>query len=129
MEETKGIKNEEKNEEKKTPIVYTEDPFSYNFVALKKSQVNELPLPTASQMIVNPLYNTIGKSLGIDTVHDWNKYYDKVFTITEWAKERSELEKPEEIIAWIKEASKKAFSLGAKRIDSLYMRIKMMEKE
>jgi hypothetical protein len=107
------------------PIVYTEDPFSYNYIALKQSKLNELPTPSASNVITNPLYNAVGKSFGIDKPHEWNKLYDKVFIISEWAKERSGLTKPQEILKWIKDKSNSVPSLGAKRINDLYAHIRL----
>ena len=108
------------------PTVYTEDPFSYNFVALKQSKINELPLPQPEQMVAMPVYNAIGKYLGIDTVHEWNQNYEKVFKITEWAKERSGLTDTYEIEKWIDGVLSKIPSLGAKKITNLYAHIKLM---
>jgi hypothetical protein len=65
------------------PKVYTENPFSYNFVSLNKSKVDELPTPSATQIIANPLSNAVGKNLGVQNPHDWNEVYDKVHVITE----------------------------------------------
>lgn len=107
------------------PIVYTEDPFSYNFIALKKSQVDELPTPSANEVITNPLYHAVGRSLGIDRPKDWNKLYDKVFIISEWAKERSGLSDPAEILKWIGDKERSIPSLGAKKINDLYTHIRL----
>ena len=103
--------------------VYTEDPFSYNFISLKKSQIDEKPLPGVGEVIVDPVSNAIGQELGIDNPHKWNKLYQKVFIITEWAKERSGLSDPQEIIKWIKQKSEGMATLGAKKINSLYANI------
>lgn len=109
--------------------VYTEDPFSYNFISLKKSKIDEMPTQSANQVIVNPLYNAVGKSLGIQDPHDWNKFYDKVFTISEWAKERSGLSDPGEILHWIADVSNRVPTLGSKKINDIYAHIIMgMEK-
>lgn len=107
------------------PIVYTEDPFSYNFVSLKKSQIDELPLPAASDVMINPLYHAVGKNLGIEKPHEWNKLYDKVFMISEWAKERSGLEDPQEILKWINDKAKTVPSMGGKLINDLYTHIRL----
>jgi hypothetical protein len=109
------------------PTTYTEDPFSYNFVSLKQSRINELPLPTAEQMIATPQYNAIGKFLGIDTTHDWNRNYEKVHKITEWAKERSGFTETADLERWIDDVLKRIPSLGAKKITNLYAHIKMMK--
>lgn len=105
------------------PTVYTEDPFSYNYVALKKSEVDEKPLPGVNDVIVDPVSNAIGHELGINNPHKWNKLYQKVFVITEWAKERSGLKDPIEIIKWIKEKTNGMATLGASKINSLYANI------
>ncbi len=103
--------------------VYTEDPFSYNFIALKKSRLDELPTPQANQVITDPIYHAVGKSLGIDNPHDWNKFYDKVYVIAEWAKERTGLTDPAEILKWIGDKVSTIPSLGARKINDLYIHI------
>jgi len=105
------------------PIVYTEDPFSYNYVALNKSKVDEVPVPGVSDVITDPVSHAIGRELGIEKPNDWNKAYEKIFVITQWAKERSGLTDPQEIIKWIQEKSEKMAELGAKKINSLYNNI------
>ncbi len=115
---------EEKPIEQK-PEVFTEDPFSYNFVSLKKSKVDELPTPSASDVMANSLYHAIGQSLGIANPHDWNRLYDKVFIISEWAKERTGLTDPVELMTWIKKTASKIPSLGAKKINNLYAHIRL----
>lgn len=107
--------------------VYTEDPFSYNFVAMKKSKVNDLALPGRDQVVATPESNAVGKALGVKDKTDWKENYDKVFLITEWAKERSGLKDPQELVEWISKNSKKAFKFGSKRIDSLYDKIRSMK--
>jgi hypothetical protein len=109
----------------KKPIVYTENPFSYNYVALKQSKVNEIPLPDVGTVITDPVCHAVGKSLGVDKAHDWNKYYDKVFLISSWAKERSEIKDPMSIVKWISDKIKSTPSLGAKVIDDLYINIRL----
>ncbi len=91
------------------PKVYTEDPFSYNFIALKKSEVNDKPTPAEQDVIANPTYNAIGKALGIKYQTNWGQNYEKVFAITEWAKERTGYTDTNMLIEWIKKSSKYAF--------------------
>lgn len=109
--------------------VYTEDPFSYNYVALNKSKVDELFVPGMETIKTDPIYYSVGKSLGIENAHDWPKYYDKVFTIAEWAKERTGSNDPQVILDWIKNASNYCPSMGSKKINDLYnhMRISMVK--
>lgn len=104
----------------KKPKVYTENPYSYNSVALKKAQP-VAPTATAEEMITNPTYNTIGKFLGVDTVHDWNRYYDKVFTITEWAKLKSNTDNMGKLMKWISGKAKTVPNMGGNNIDNLYL--------
>lgn len=99
--------------------IYKENPYSFNQVALKKDKVSVLPVKTADQMITEPTYNAVGKLLGVDTVHDWNKYYDKVYTIVEWAKKHGVTEL-DSIVKWLGDKSREVPSLGSKRIDDLY---------
>ena len=103
------------------PRVYTENPYAYNSISLKKEKPNSSPSATAEEMITNPTYNTIGKFLGIDTVHDWNQYYDKVFTITEWAKQKSGQKDMGKLMKWISSKSRTVPSMGGKNIDNLYL--------
>ena len=105
----------------KKPKVYTENPYAYNYISLKKDKPNASPSATAEQMITNPTYNTIGKFLGIDTIHDWNKYYDKVFTITEWAKKKSGTDNTGNLMRWISSKARTVPSMGGKNIDNLYL--------
>ena len=101
--------------------VYTENPYSYNAVALKKEKPSVMPTASADQMITSPIYNTIGKFLGVDTVHDWNQYYDKVYTITEWAKLKSGHKDIGRLTQWISNKSRSVPSVGNKNIDNLYL--------
>lgn len=105
--------------------VYTENPYSYNAVALKRDRVPAIATATSEQMITNPTYNTIGKFLGIDTIHDWNRYYDKVFTITEWAKKKSGVTDTGRLMKWISEKSRTVPSMGGKNIDNLYLHARL----
>ena len=105
--------------------VYTEDPFSYNYVALVKSKVDELPIPTASVVMTDPLYYRVGKYLGIEDPHDWNKFYDKVYVISEWAKERMGTDDPQAILDWIKKASNFCPSMGSRKINDLYSHMRI----
>lgn len=111
----------------KKPRVYTQDPYSYNAVSLKPRVVTN-PTATAEQMITSPLYNTIGKFLGIDTVHDWNRYYDKVFVITEWARRNAKDSDTNKLIKWIGNKAKTLPSVGDKRIDNLYLFARLAKK-
>ena len=113
----------------KKPKVYTKDPYSFNEVSLKKDETPVPPTQTASQMILNPTYNSIGKFLGVDTVHGWNKDYDKVHMITEWAKTNVGDNKIK-IMRWLSTQARRLPSLGNKNIDNLYIfaRMKMLKK-
>lgn len=105
----------------KKPKVYTENPYSYNYVSLKKEKPSYPPTQSASEMITNPTYNLIGKFLGVDTVHDWNKDYQKVYTIIEWAKAKSGFDDREKLIKWISGQVKRVPSVGNKNIDNMYI--------
>lgn len=116
---------DDQNGQENKPTVYTEDPFSYNYVSLKQTKVDELPLPSTTEVIANPVSHAIGKAFGIENPHDWNKYYQKVFTITEWAKERSGLTEPAEILKWIEDKVKSIPNFGSRKINDLYLHIRM----
>lgn len=102
----------------KKPRVYTENPYSYNAVSLKKVQ----PVTqTASALISNPLYNQAGKVLGVDTIHDWNLYYDKVQKIVDWAKKKVGTDKPEIIFKFIYTKLNQIPSLGTSKLNDLFI--------
>lgn len=108
---------------------YTENPYDYNVVALKKHAVRPekvyiLPTQTAEQMILNPTLNSIGKFLGVDTIHDWNKYYDRVYAIVEWAKANTG-DDNQKIMRWLGRQARTLPSVGNKTIDNLYIFAKL----
>ncbi len=104
--------------------VYTSNPYSYNAVSLKKTKLMMGNNQTATQMITNQTYNSIGKFLGVDTLHDWGRYYDKVFTVTEWAKEKVG-DDSRKIANWLTQKLNHIPTMGAKRIDDLYIAAKL----
>lgn len=103
--------------------VHVSDPYAYNTVA--KKQVSVPPVQTAQEMISNSTYNTIGKFLGVDTVHDWNRYYDKVYTVVEWAKQKSGSNNLYNLMKWISHKSRTVPSVGNRRIDDLHLFAKL----
>lgn len=103
----------------KKPRVFTENPYDYNSVALHKNKDN--PTPSASEMIVNPIYNKAAKALGVDTVHDWNRYYDKVAKIVDWAVEETGIKDAGALAEWIYAQIKNVPAMGGKKIDDLYI--------
>jgi len=109
--------------------VYAKNPYDYNSVSLKKEKVSITPSQTANQLIINPTYNAIGKFLGVDMLHEWDKYYDKVYTIVEWAKLRTG-DNIHEIMKWLDHKARTLPSVGNKTIDNLYIfaRMKLEEK-
>jgi hypothetical protein len=116
VELSKNIQNFDKK-----PKVYTENPYSYNYVALKKEKPSVSPSASASTLIMDPTYNTVGKFLGVDTIHDWNKYYDKVYSIVEWAKAKSGQKDLGKLMEWISTKSRQVPNVGNKNIDNLYI--------
>lgn len=96
------------------PRVYTKNPYDYNSV-VNNRVVNITP--TASQMISNPLYNSVGKALGLDTTKEWNQHYDKVFKIAEWAKKKG----AKNVVEFILDKSRTVPTMGARRIDDIYI--------
>ena len=113
---------------KPKPRVFTENPYSYNSVSLKK-RVSVPPTQTAEQMITNPHYNAIGKALGVDTTHEWNRYYDRVYEVVEWAKNKSGQKDTYKLIKWISSQINKIPSLSERRIDNLYLFAHMQLKK
>lgn len=106
--------------------VHTKNPYDYNTVSLNKDQ-RAVTTPTASAMITNPEYNTVGKFLGVDTLHEWNKDYDKVYEIVKWAKAKSGAEDTTQLVQWLNGALQFVPSLSTnhKKIDQLFLYSKM----
>lgn len=107
----------------KRPRVHTENPFSHS--STQKTEAPVSTLQTASQMIADPLYNEVGKLLGVDTLNEWGLQYDKVYEVTELAKKKSGLTDPKALSAWIYKQLNFAPSLGAKRINDVHIFLKM----
>ena len=104
--------------------VHTQNPYAFNTVSLKKPVATK-PTPTASDLIAQPTYNAVGKFLGVDTVRDWNQYYDKVFNIVEWAKKSLGTDNLTKVMRWISEKSRRVPSVGNRRIDDLNLFAKL----
>lgn len=111
-------KNIQKFDQK--PRVYTKNPYSYNEVSLKRLQKIT---PSAEALVSQPLYNAVGKILGLDTAKEWNQNYDKVFKIAEWAKEKTKTEDILKILKYISSQARSVPSMGSRRIDDIYIHI------
>ena len=109
----------------KRPRVYTNNPYSFNEVSKKQIEAPIQMSPTATQMITDPLYNEVGKSLGVDTLHEWGMNYDKVQDIVDLAKQRSGIKDSKKLSNWIYQLLNKVPSLGGKRINDVHVFLKM----
>lgn len=74
---------------------------------------------TATQMVSDSTYNKVGKMLGVDTVADWNKNYDKIYNIVQKAKESLNGGDIDEILKWIYKHVNAAPSITNRRLDDL----------
>jgi hypothetical protein len=101
------------------PKVYTQNPTSHAEVR----KAIQYRTPSAEVMVSDPLYNKIGKVLGVDTVHEWGKYYDKIYDLAQIAREKGV--KEEEIPNFIYKKAGEAPQVGAKRIDDVYTYLRM----
>lgn len=110
----------------------------YDKIVLKsKSEVEETKTvnnvgpktPTLYSIILNPVYNTVGKFLGIESISDWRENHQKVMTITDWASEKSKSKDMAGLVTWLDNELNKApsFGMNHKRIDQLYMWIKLKQ--
>lgn len=99
-------------------------PYDYNSVSLSK-KVDYMP--SADQMITNPVYNSVGKFLGIDTLHDWSAQSDKVKMLVDWAETKTGKNDMNSIMDFLNGALNAApsFGMNHKRIDQLYMYAKL----
>lgn len=86
--------------------------------------------PTASEMITNPTYNTVGKFLGVDTLHEWNKQYMKVHNIVQWAQKKSGANSTEKLLNFLSGAvaSVPAFGMYHRKLDQLHLAAKLDTK-
>jgi hypothetical protein len=99
-------------------------PYDYNIVALNKKHDYT---PTAEELILSPVHNSVGKFLGIDTIHDWGQHYDKVGKLVEWAKTKTGKDDINSIMDFLNQALNAApsFGMNHRRIDQLYMYAKL----
>lgn len=81
--------------------------------------------PDAQSMILDPTYNFIGKWLGIDMKSDWNKNYQKIYLITEYAKEKSKSNDLNKIVNVLKGMLNNAPQIAERRIDDLVCEVKL----
>lgn len=109
--------------------VITENPYDYTSVAFKRGAKDIQLTQTASQLIADPLYNAVGKAFGIDMIHEWNQYYDKVYTIVEWAKLRSGAKDSLGITQALKKLNNESPMLARRQIDNLYIMAKMQMED
>lgn len=98
------------------------NPYEYNNIIARKKIEST---PSAEAMIVDPAYNAVGKFLGLDTTKEWNQHYDKVYQITNWAKKKSGSDSITALIQFLGQKSRTIPSLGARRIDDLYIYSKL----
>ena len=118
VELSEDIKNfDQKSRERRSTT-----PYDYNSVSLQRTTPIQTS-QTAFQMITNPVYNTIGKFLGVDTLHDWNSNYEKVETIVEWAKLKTGSDKIEKMLDFLNGASNfvPTFGMNHKKIDQIHL--------
>lgn len=99
-------------------------PYDYNSISLARKVEYT---PTADEMLTNPTYNTVGKFLGVDTIHDWSKYSDKVKVLVDWAEAKTGTKDMNGIMNFLNGALNAAPSFGmhSKRIDQLYLYAKL----
>lgn len=122
VEKTK-LSDNIQNFDKKITKAKVVSPYDYNVVAFAPKKSTDSSSMTASQLLMSPIHNTVGKFLGIDTRHEWNRDYDKVSKIVEWAKTKSGKEDTNEVLGWLSGAAMTVPSLGAtqRKIDQLYL--------
>lgn len=101
------------------------NPYDWNYIVKKNKEKKVEITPTASQVVMDTTCNLVGKFLGIESKPDWNKYYDKVYEIVEWAKERIGSEDVNNLISILKEKLNASPSISDRRINDLYVAIKL----
>lgn len=102
--------------------VHTQDPYNYNSVSLQK---REIPTKTLMEVVTSPLYGRAANVLGVGDAHDWNRNYDKVQFIVDWAKQKTKIEDTQKLISWIYSQVVKVPSVTSRRLDDLYTFAKM----
>lgn len=121
VEVSKNIKSFERKVAKRSM-----GPYDYNVVAINNRTGYE---PTAAQLISNPVYNTVGKFLGVDTQKEWGQYYDKVKVIKDWAEKKTGSKSLKTLISFIDGAmnASPSFGMSQKRIERVYLYAKLNE--
>lgn len=105
--------------------VHTTNPHSFNSVAKEQVDVPISAVQSASQMIATPIYNEVGRILGVDKLHEWGMYYDKVHEIVEMAKQRTKSTDTKTLTEYIYRQLNDSPTLGNKRIIDVHTYLKM----
>lgn len=107
--------------------IYTTNPYDYNSISLKGLNQKEKTLPSSISVITNPTTHMVGKWLGIDYASDWDIYYDKVFRIVDWAKQKTGSGETGVILKFLQEKIESIPQMNSKRINDLDIARKLDE--
>lgn len=102
---------------------YLQNPYDYNSVSLKIRQNKRVP--TASELVMDPGFVVIGHFLGIWTKADFSEYYDKIYEIIEWAKEKANSDNLNDITEVLKNRINSTPEMCDRRINDLYASIQL----
>jgi hypothetical protein len=84
---------------------------------------------TATEMIYDATYNKAGKLLGVDSIADWSKNYDKVYRIVETAKEKLGTDDVDKILPWLYKMMNASPSITNRKIDDLNTFLSLSSEE
>lgn len=105
------------------------NPYDFNSVSLRglpnSPQNKEEVTPQMSEVINNPTSNFVGRFLGIQDNSDWAMYYDKVNSITRWARQKANSNELPKIIEVITAKLNTSPSLNDRRINDLHIQIEL----
>ena len=110
-------------------IIKTSNPFDYNSVVAKQTENKVKLTPTAQGLLENPTANFLGKWLGLNNKTEWNQNYDKVQVIYDWAKKKANgSNDPQYLSLILKEKLNTSPEMAERRIDDLYINIRLEER-
>lgn len=100
------------------------NPYDYNAIALRR-KLKSVPNATYSQTVANPLYNTIGKYLGIFSPSDWENHYDKVVYIADYARNKVKSHDIFKVMEEVRNIANSAPDFNGKNITNIYLAVEL----
>lgn len=107
-------------------IIKTNNPYDWNTIVAKRMEKNkDTRTPSMAETMLDKEFMLVGKFLGLDGKPDFQKYQDKLREIITWGIERVQSHDTSTIIDALKEKLNASPSMNARRIDDLWVAVKL----